>query len=235
VAPPPPVQQIARPQWLGHVLITQYYSAPERWFRGRLVGAPGLPGRHRVDWLYSASGVAMEGDGIGADGRRYHFAGPYAQPWHNASGGRTVPCRRAPGYWTAGSPRWIGPTWLNRFGQVTFPLEDGWSNGPSVRTESNGAQLRFGTGSSLTLASWRSAAVDRRLIPRGSSLFVPAYCNTPGRGWLVASDTGGAIIGRHIDVYRSPPAIPWTSQTLRDQRIYVVPPGYRRPSTLRCR
>jgi hypothetical protein len=69
-------------------------------------------------------------------------------------------------------------------------------------------------------------AVDPRLIQRGSSVFIPAYCETPSEGWFTAADTGGAIIGRHIDVYRPPPATPDDGgQYLTSQRIYVVPPG----------
>ena len=64
---------ITRPRWLHHVAVTEYYSVPERWFRGRAVAAPGLAGRHRVDWLYSARGVAMEGDGIARDGSHVHI------------------------------------------------------------------------------------------------------------------------------------------------------------------
>ena len=86
----------------------------------------------------------------------------------------------------------------------------------------------------LVTEYWHDVAVDPRLIPRGSSIFVPAYCDTPSRGWFVAADTGGAIIGPHIDVFRAPPSVPWTSSLHRDARIYVVPPGHPRPATLHC-
>src|SRR5271163_5088983 len=86
---PPPERLILRPSWLSGVLITQYYPAPERWFVGRKVRAPGLPGLHRIDWLYSARGLAMQGEGIGADGRMYRFAGPYSLTWRNENGRAT--------------------------------------------------------------------------------------------------------------------------------------------------
>jgi 3D (Asp-Asp-Asp) domain-containing protein len=38
-------------------------------------------------------------------------------------------------------------------------------------------------------------AVDTRVIPMGSRLYIPGY------GWAVAADTGGAIVGRKIDVW----------------------------------
>jgi len=104
------------------VLVTEYFPAPERFFDGRLVRASGLAGRHRIDWLYSARGLAMQGEGIGLDGKLSHFAGPYSLTWRTSSGRLTLPCRRAPGFWSAGRPVWIGPTSLNHEGQVTYPL-----------------------------------------------------------------------------------------------------------------
>jgi hypothetical protein len=203
---PPREHLIARPRWLSNVLITEYYPAPEGWFNGRKVKAAGLPGRHRIDWLYSARGLAMQGEGIGADGRFYHFTGPYSLTWHNAAGAPTVPCRRSPGTWTRGSPSWIGTPW----------------------------KARFAPGPSLPLLYWHDAAVDPRLIPHGSSLFVRSYCGTPSHGWFTAADTGGAIIGPHIDVFRAPPRVPWSGGLRRGERIYVVPPGFRRPPSLHC-
>jgi hypothetical protein len=231
----PSEKTVVRPRWLAGVLITEYFPAPERWFRGRMVRAPGLSALHRIDWLFSARGLAMQGEGIGADGRLYHFAGPYSLTWRNANGRRTYPCVRAPGYWTNGFPAWIGPTRLNRAGRVTYPLAGGgWSSGPPVRVVDSPAHAQFGAGASLRLAYWHDAAVDPRLIPQGSSIFVPALCGTPSKGWLVAADTGGAIIGRHIDVFRSPPRVPWDAGVLRNERIFVVPPGFAGPSGLHC-
>jgi 3D (Asp-Asp-Asp) domain-containing protein len=201
---PPAVTKITHPRWVSDVLVTEYFPAPERWFRGRLVHAPGLVLRHRSDWLYSARGLAMQGEGIGSNGRFYHFAGPYSLPWRNARGARTYPCIRAPGYWTNGRPARIS------------------------------AGARFALGPSLALTYWHDVAVDPRLIAYGSSVFVPAYCSTPSHGWFVAADTGGAILGRHIDVYRAPPSKPWASRLLRGVKIFVVPPGFRPPPSVRC-
>jgi hypothetical protein len=232
---PPAVSAIVRPRWIASVLITEYFPAPERWFDGRLVRAPGLPGRHRVDWLYSARGLAMQGEGLGRDGRLYHFAGPYSLTWRNRRGRPTYPCRRAPGYWTNGRPAWIGSTWLNDRGRVTYPLAGGrWSDSRPARLERSPARAHFAPGAARTLAYWRNVAVDPRLIPQGSSIFVPAYCHTPSGGWFTAADTGGAIIGAHIDVFRAPPAERWRFRTLHGQKIFVVPPGFRRPAQLRC-
>lgn len=38
-------------------------------------------------------------------------------------------------------------------------------------------------------------AVDPRVIPLGSKMYIPGY------GWAVAADTGGAIVGNKIDVW----------------------------------
>lgn len=61
-------------------------------------------------------------------------------------------------------------------------------------------------------------AVDPRVIPLGSKLYIPGY------GWGVAADTGGAILGNKIDVW-----FPSTSQCyqwgVRNVTIQVFPKG----------
>jgi len=213
---------VVKPRWVDGVLITQYYPVPERWFRGRLVRAPGLAGRHRVDWLYGGGGISMEGDGIGLDGRRYHIARTGDQGWVDPDGKPTV--AGASG-WSRGFPFWRGVGWRNKEDKVTFPLADGrWYLGQPKRYIAPQG-IEYGVGPSRPLDFWRSIAVDPDLIPMGSHVFVPELCATPGRGWAIAEDIGGAIIGRHIDVYRPAPAGPWVkSDVHRDARIFVVPP-----------
>jgi 3D (Asp-Asp-Asp) domain-containing protein len=215
---------ITRPRWIGGVAVTEYYSTPERWFHGRKVSAPGLRRRHRVDWLYSARGVAMEGDGIGADGRHYHLATPGVGSWMNRAGARTFPGRCA-GHWSRGRPYWFEGGWRNRRGGVTFPTRDGrWSNGRGA-TRLGYAGMSFAAGSAFRVRPYRTLAVDPHLIPRGSRVFIPAYRKVNG-GWFVAEDTGGAIIGRHVDVYRSPTHMNHDGgRYLRAEAIYVEPPG----------
>ena len=80
-------------------------------------------------------------------------------------------------------------------------------------------------GPSLPLRYYHSVAVDPGLIPRGSRIYIPTYRNING-GWFVAQDTGGAIVGHRIDVYRTPPASARTGgQYLVGQRVFVVRPS----------
>ena len=212
----------ARGAWLGGVTVTEYWPAPESWFVGRLVQAPGLPGLHRIDWLYSAMGLSMEGDGIGLDGRSYHIDALGDGGWVTAVGSLTDPGAG----WAGGSPYWrAGGYWRNRAGGVTFPLQaGGWSAGRGRRY----VPLRgvtFAPGPSLPLDAYQSIAVDPGVIPLGSRVYIPAYRDDGHGGWFEAQDTGGAINGRHVDVYRSPPASSNDSgQYLTGQRIYVVKP-----------
>lgn len=215
-------RRITTARWIAGAVVTEYYPIRERWFRGRAVAAPGVPGRHRADWLYGPHGVAMNGEGLGSDGRFYHFAGPYDVGWVNAAGTPTDPCWN--GTWTAGEPAWLDFGWRNARGGVTFPLASGgWSNGVGVRYLP-APGVRFATGRSLSLPFWKTVAVDPRVVPRGSRVFIAAYCDTPARGWFRALDTGGAIIGFHFDVYRPPPAT-LELRAYRRQHVYVLPPG----------
>jgi 3D (Asp-Asp-Asp) domain-containing protein len=226
VCPPrPPVtaHRIVRPRWISGAVITEYYAIREAWFTGKAVGVPGLPGRHRVDWLYGPHGIAMNGEGLGRDGRFYHFAGPYGIGWVNSDGRATEPCWN--GTWTKGAPAWLSFGWRNLRGQVTFPLAgSGWSNGAAARYVPPPPGLRFGAGRSRPLPFWHAVAVDPDVIPLGSRVFIPAYCDTPAHGWFRALDTGGAIIAFHFDVYRPPPPT-LALREFRSQHVYVVPPG----------
>ena len=224
-APHPPAErQIAHREWLGGVIVTEYYPVPESWSEGALASAPGIAGRHRVDWLYSAKGLSMEGDGVDLAGRRVHIENLGAVGWVNAAGKPTVPPRCGV-HWSGGAPYWRAGGWRNRRGEVTFPLAaGGWSNGAGHRTGGYGGAT-FAYGASLPLRYYRSVAVDPNLLPLGSRIYVPAYRNLSG-GWFVAQDTGGAIIGRHLDVYRPPtPQRFGTGRLLLHQRVYVIPPG----------
>jgi 3D (Asp-Asp-Asp) domain-containing protein len=208
--------------WVQGVTITEYWPVPESWFVGALVSAPGLSGKHRIDWLYSATGVSMEGDGIGLDGQHYHINALGDGGWVNADGGPSAP---SAGGWSGGGPYWrAGAYWTNSTGAVTFPLQEGsWANGPGTKfVPLNG--VTFAPGPSLALRYYQSIAVDPKLIPLGSRVYVPAYRHDGHGGWFVAQDTGGAIIGRHVDIYRPPPpSSSDTGQYLTDEPIYVVP------------
>jgi 3D (Asp-Asp-Asp) domain-containing protein len=214
----------AKGKWFHRVTLTEYWPAPESWFVGALVAAPGLDGLHRIDWLYSATGVSMEGEGVGLDGRMYHIDSLGNGGWVTADGQPTS----AGGGWDGGVPYWrAGGYWINAAKAVTFPLlGGGWSNG-SGRKYLGLSGVTFAPGASLPLRPYQSIAVDPSVIPLGSRVYVPAYRTDGYGGWFVAQDTGGAIRGRHIDVYRTPPATPGTSgQFLSNQAVYVIPAGH---------
>ncbi|HET9103235.1 MAG TPA: 3D domain-containing protein [Solirubrobacteraceae bacterium] len=221
---PAPPSRHDRGHWLSAVTITEYWPAPESWFVGRMVSAPGLAGRHHIDWLYSAAGVSMQGEGIGLDGRLYRIAQLGSGGWVTADGRVTNP---ADG-WSAGAPFWrAGAYWSNRRHGVTYPLAaGGWSAGPG-RSYHPLHGVSFAPGASLPLRFDQSLAVDPRTIPLGSRVYVPAYRHDGHGGWFVAADTGGAISGRHIDVYRSPPSVAGDpGQFFSSQRIYVIRPRH---------
>jgi 3D (Asp-Asp-Asp) domain-containing protein len=153
-----------------------------------------------------------------------HIANLGAVGWVNSAGKSTVPppCGIR---WSHGPPAWRAGGWRNRAGHVTYPLAaGGWSDGAGHWVGGYGGAT-FAVGPSLALTYYHSVAVDPNLIPRGSRIFIPAYRKFDG-GWFVAQDTGGAIIGRHIDVYRPPTSRPFGTGRLRlHERVYVIPPG----------
>jgi hypothetical protein len=210
-------------KWLGGFELTEYYPALESWFVGRSVSTPGLSGLHRIDWLYSARGLSMEGDGIGLDGKPYHIENDGSGGWLTAQGSSGVKFGVG-----SGAPFWrTGGFWRSAAGALTFPLaRGGWSAGIGVKYVSPPAGISFAPGPSRPLSYLRSVAVDPSLIPLGSHIFIPAYQGVNG-GWFEADDTGGAIIGRHIDVFRPPPANPNGDQGgfATGQQVYIVPPG----------
>ena len=223
-AVPPPPSKNAPGKWLSGFKITEYWPAPESWFEGKLVSAPGLSGKHRIDWLYSAMGVSMEGDGIGLDGRRYHIDSLGNGGWVTKSGGSTS----AGDDFSAGAPFWrAGGYWRNRSGGVTFPLEKGgWYNGTG-RSYVPLSGVRFANGPSLPLSYYQSIAVDPHVIPMGSRVYIPAYRKDGHGGWFVAQDTGGAINEHHIDVYRTPPRSPNDIGNYHtNQRVFVIKPSH---------
>jgi 3D (Asp-Asp-Asp) domain-containing protein len=210
--------------WLPRVRITEYYPAPEQWALGAPVTAPGLAGKHRIDWLYGALGLSMQGTGIGLDRRLYHIDALGRGAWVNRAGKPTYDGvhRNGPPYWRQGG------YWRNDTGGVTFPLLSGpWSNGAGRAWLEPPAGISFAPGPGTPgLRYYRTIAVDPKLIPLGSRVYIPFYKKINGSGWFKAIDTGGAIKGRHIDVYRPPPAVvDDLGRNLRNQRILVVPPG----------
>jgi 3D (Asp-Asp-Asp) domain-containing protein len=221
---PAPPSKTAHGTWMSGFKITEYWPAPESWFVGKLVGAPGLNGKHRIDWLYSAMGMSMEGDGVGLDGQRYHIESLGSGGWVTKSGGSTS----AGDDFSAGAPYWrSGAYWRNRSSGVTFPLQKGgWSNGSGQRYVPLPG-VTFGNGPSRPLSYYQSIAVDPKQIPMGSRVYIPAYRNDGHGGWFIAQDTGGAINQRHIDVFRSPPPSPNDIGNYHtNQRVFVIKAGH---------
>ena len=215
------VSVVKKPAWMPRMMVTEYYPARESWFDGKRIKTPGISGRNsRIDWLYSAVGMSMEGDGLGTDGNRYHIANlgrggwigrdGKAADWGSSNRNR-APFWRSSGYWR------------NAKKQVTFPLEDGtWYRGEGKRwIPAKG--ITFGRGPSRPLRYYRSVAVDPNLIPMKSLVWVGRYSSLNGDGWFRADDVGGAIDGRHIDVYRKPPKVLGQAGSYPNQRLYVVP------------
>jgi 3D (Asp-Asp-Asp) domain-containing protein len=212
---------LSKPTWLTKTTITEYYPSLETWFVGEKDVTPGLARQSRVDWLYSARGMAMEGDGVGSDGQRYHIDSLGSGGWI-AKNGKPASFGSSD---TSKQPFWRSSGyWRNKKKGVTFRLHTGgWFAGVGKRYIPPKG-ITFAKGPSRPLTYYRSVAVDPNLIPLGSLVYVGKYKSLNGDGWFRADDTGSAIIGHHIDVYRNPPASPNDGgRYFNDQRIFVVP------------
>ena len=85
---------------------------------------------------------------------------------------------------------------------------------PSRRVRFHEDPNKYGTGvMNLPLTPYKSIAVDKRVIPYGSKIYIPSAVGTEYKfegktlvhdGIFFAQDTGGLIKGNHIDVYIGP-------------------------------
>jgi len=88
----------------------------------------------------------------------------------------------------------------NRQSEVLYRMEewlDSWEVG---EFEATAYTLECGNGDGYTATmttpqAGRTIAVDPKMVPLGSSVYIP------GVGWQCAEDTGGAIRGKIIDLY----------------------------------
>ena len=184
---------------LGDFQLTYYWFAAESGFVGKKMKATGIAGTYREDFLYSARGVPMEGTGTSATGARVHYAGSTGGGWVNRAGKPTSP--RASG-WSNGAPYWRNGGYRTTTGAVTFKLANGqWANGLAGVEPPLPYHDRFGSGAGTDVTEWLSIATDLGVIARGTRVYVPQLAGSPARGCFRADDTGGAIIGTHIDVF----------------------------------
>jgi 3D (Asp-Asp-Asp) domain-containing protein len=71
-----------------------------------------------------------------------------------------------------------------------------------------------------------TVAVDPRIIPYGSKLYIP------GVGFRVAEDTGGAIVGNHIDVYYDNVSFARDFGVKHNVPVYILPDWYTPPNNV---
>jgi 3D (Asp-Asp-Asp) domain-containing protein len=68
-----------------------------------------------------------------------------------------------------------------------------------------------------------TVAVDPRIIPYGTKLYIP------GVGFRIAQDTGGAIVGSHIDVFYNRVDVARKFGVKPGKEVYILPDWYPMP------
>ncbi|MDI3516740.1 MAG: hypothetical protein PWP09_806 [Thermotogota bacterium] len=68
--------------------------------------------------------------------------------------------------------------------------------------------------------AYRTVAADFRFLPPGSIVYIPFFKDWPNRGFFVVEDTGGAVVGKKIDVFVHDPEL--ASRFSRYLDVYIV-------------
>lgn len=79
------------------------------------------------------------------------------------------------------------------------------------------------TSTGLPAIAGITVAVDPRVIPYGTKLFIP------GVGYRVAQDTGGAIVGDHVDVFYNSVQVARDFGVKQNVPVYILPSWYHIP------
>ena len=215
--------KLRKRQWITNFVVTEYWPVPENWFTGKKVSAPGLKRPARIDWLYSARGVSMEGDGVDSDGRRVHIDCLGRAGWINKKGRRTVPGSDG---WSGGPPFWRNARiWFNKRGLPTFPLSaGGWSDGKGRRySRQFGYLLRR-----RPVARPGLLRLDRggpRLHPARQPHLHPRLQDPSTAAGSAPRTPAARSSARHLDVFRPPPA-----ERFGNGRYLTQAAGARRPA-----
>ncbi len=191
---------------LGDFQLTYYWFAAESGFVGQKVAAPGIAGTYREDFLYSARGVPMEGTGTALQ-RRARALRRHARRLLGDQGRRARPCPGRNG-WSNGSPVLARRRLADRVRRRHVPARRRQLGERHRASTKRPYHDLFGTERRHDVTEWLSIATDLRVIPRGTHVYVPRLAGSPAHGCFRADDTGGAIIGKHIDVF-----IPQTTLT----------------------
>jgi 3D (Asp-Asp-Asp) domain-containing protein len=168
-----------------------------------------------LHWRSSAPGpwINKEGDNTYTSAGGFTNGSPYARPggcvwWPATAGGKPRP-KAADGNVKRPTFPLEGGAWENSPGAGFVPVCDKAAARDAAKTagypdshdwSKRGYPDVFGIGVGTPVTVWKSIATDRSVIPKGTRIYIEALKDTPAKGCFTADDTGGAIIGKHIDV-----------------------------------
>lgn len=107
--------------------------------------------------------------------------------------------------------------------KVLYCTLTAYSPGPQSTGKQPGDKGYGITSTGQTAQQGVTVAVDPNVIPYGTKLFIP------GIGYRVAEDTGGAIVGDHIDIFYNQRSSAVRFGVKYHEKVYLLPSWYHLP------
>jgi len=120
--------------------------------------------------------------------------------------------------WRGGVPLDPLTFFFKHLGELHVTMYTEWDDGkppihPTFKRTATGSFVR----------AYRTVAADFDFLPPGSLIYIPFFKDWPNRGFFVVEDTGGAVVGKELDVFVHDPELAVRFSRYLD--VYLVTKG----------
>lgn len=120
--------------------------------------------------------------------------------------------------WRDGVPLDPLTFFFKHLGELHVTMYTEWDDGkppihPTFKRTATGSFVR----------AYRTVAADFDFLPPGSLIYIPFFKDWPNRGFFVVEDTGGAVVGKKLDVFVHDPEL--ATRFSRYLDVYLVAKG----------